>query len=130
MLFGSAALAAIYVLMGFCYHSHVQGLPVLLLVLAAIGCYAMSLAPVTWVVISEIFPNRIRGAAISVAVSALWIACFILTFTFPILNAKLGSSGTFWLYGAICVLGLVFIFFKLPETKNKSLEQIERELVD
>ena len=130
MLFGSAALAAIYVLMGFCYHSHVQGLPVLLLVLAAIGCYAMSLAPVTWVVISEIFPNRIRGAAISVAVSALWIACFILTFTFPILNAKLGSSGTFWLYGVICLLGLVFIFFKLPETKNKSLEQIERELVD
>ena len=130
MLFGAAGLAMIYGAMGYCYANAVHGLPVLLLVLAAIGCYAMSLAPVTWVVISEIFPNRIRGAAISVAVSALWIACFILTFTFPILNAKLGSSGTFWLYGAICVLGLVFIFFKLPETKNKSLEQIERELVD
>ena len=130
MLFGAAGLAMIYGAMGYCYANAVHGFPVLLLVLAAIGCYAMSLAPVTWVVISEIFPNRIRGAAISVAVSALWIACFILTFTFPILNAKLGSSGTFWLYGVICLLGLVFIFFKLPETKNKSLEQIERELVD
>lgn len=130
MLFGSAALALIYFAMGFCYHSHVQGLPVLLLVLAAIGCYAMSLAPVTWVVISEIFPNRIRGAAMSVAVSSLWIACFLLTYTFPMLNAKLGSSGTFWLYAAICVAGFLFIFIKLPETKGKSLEQIERELAD
>ena len=130
MLFGSAALAAIYVVMGCCYHSHVQGLPVLLLVLAAIAAYAMSLAPVTWVVISEIFPNHIRGAAMSVAVSALWIACFLLTYTFPILNAKLGPAGTFWLYAAICVLGFLFILAKLPETKGKTLEQIERDLVD
>ncbi|HEY2083138.1 MAG TPA: sugar porter family MFS transporter [Verrucomicrobiae bacterium] len=130
MLLGSAGLAVIYVAMGFCYHSAVHGLPVLLLVLAAIGCYAMSLAPVTWVVISEIFPNRIRGAAMAVAVSSLWIACFLLTYTFPILNEKLGSAGTFWLYGAICVAGFVFIKFKLPETKGKSLEEIERELVD
>jgi sugar porter (SP) family MFS transporter len=130
MLLGSAGLALIYVAMGFCYHSGVHGLPVLLLVLAAIGCYAMSLAPVTWVVISEIFPNRIRGAAMAVAVSSLWIACFLLTYTFPILNKKLGSAGTFWLYGAICVAGFVFIKFKLPETKGKSLEEIERELVD
>jgi len=130
MLFGSAALAVIYTAMGFCYHSNVQGLPVLLLVLAAIGCYAISLAPVTWVVISEIFPNRIRGAAMAVAVSSLWIACFLLTFTFPILNKYLGAAGTFWLYGAICVAGFVYIKFKLPETKGKTLEQIERELVD
>jgi sugar porter (SP) family MFS transporter len=130
MLFGSAGLALIYIAMGFCYSKGVQGLPMLLLVLAAIGCYAMSLAPVTWVVISEIFPNRIRGAAVAVAVSALWIACFILTYTFPILNAKLGPAGTFWLYGAICVAGFIYIFFKLPETKGKSLEQLERELVD
>jgi len=128
MLFGSAALAFIYFAMGWCYHSHVQGLPMLLLVLTAIGCYAMSLAPVTWVVISEIFPNRIRGAAMAVAVSSLWIACFLLTYTFPMLNAKLGPSGTFWLYGAICAAGFFFIQFKLPETKGKTLEQLEREL--
>ena len=130
MLLGAAGLAVIYTVMGFCYAQHVQGLPVLLLVLAAIGCYAMSLAPVTWVVISEIFPNRIRGAAMSVAVSALWIACFLLTYTFPILDAKLGPAGTFWLYAAICVAGFLFIFAKLPETKGKTLEQIEKDLVD
>ncbi len=130
MLFGAAGLAVIYAGMGLCYAKGLQGLPVLLLVLAAIGCYAMSLAPITWVVISEIFPNRIRGAAMSVAVAALWIACFILTFTFPYLNKSLKAAGTFWLYAGICVAGLVFIFFRLPETKGKTLEQIEKDLVD
>jgi sugar porter (SP) family MFS transporter len=130
MLFGAAAMAVIYAAMGFCYHDGVKGLPMLLLVLAAIASYSMSLAPVTWVVISEIFPNRIRGAAMAVAVAALWLACFILTDTFPLLNAMLGAAGTFWLYAVICVLGFVFIHFKLPETKGRTLEQIERELVD
>jgi SP family sugar porter-like MFS transporter len=65
----------------------------------------------------------------SIAVAALWSACFILTYTFPLLNHALGAAGTFWLYGTICVFGGIFIFFKLPETKGKSLEQIERELV-
>ena len=130
MLFGAAGLAVIYTAMAFCYHGHVQGLPMLLLVLSAIACYSMSLAPVTWVVISEIFPNRIRGAAMAIAVAALWLACFILTYTFPILNANLGAAGTFSLYAAICVLGFIFICFKLPETKNKTLEQIEKDLVD
>jgi sugar porter (SP) family MFS transporter len=130
MLFGSAALAIIYATMGACYFGGVKGLPMLLLVLAAIGCYAVSLAPVTWVVISEIFPNRIRGAAMAVAVSSLWIACFLLTYTFPMLNKKLGSAGTFWLYAAISVAGFIFVKFQLPETKGKTLEQIERELVD
>jgi sugar porter (SP) family MFS transporter len=130
MLFGAAGLAIIYTILGFCYHAGMQGMPLLLLVLAAIACYSMSLAPVTWVVISEIFPNRIRGAAMAVAVAALWLACFLLTYTFPLLNAQLGAAGTFWLYAGICVAGFVFIFFKLPETKNKSLEEIERDLVD
>lgn len=130
MLFGSAALSVIYLTLGFCYFIGVKGLPMLLLVLAAIGSYAMSLAPVVWVVISEIFPNRIRGAAMAVAVSSLWIACFLLTFSFPILNKTLGSAGTFWLYAGICVAGFLFVKFKLPETKGKTLEQIEHELVD
>ena len=114
----------------------------LILVVAALACYSMSLAPVTWVVISEIFPNRIRGAAMSVAVFSLWVGCTALTFTFPILNegfeiakwnwkwAGLGAHGVFWLYGAICVAGFLVILKKLPETKGKSLEDIERELVD
>jgi len=130
MIFGAAALAVIYSALGFCYHSGMQGLPLLLLVLAAIGSYAMSLAPVTWVVISEIFPNRIRGAAMSIAVAALWLACFLLTFTFPLLNAKLGAAGTFWLYAVICAAGFIFIVKKLPETKGQTLEQIERDQAD
>ncbi|MCI0491768.1 MAG: sugar porter family MFS transporter [Planctomycetes bacterium] len=130
MLIGAAGLAVIYFAMGACYRSHVTGLPMLLLVLAAIGCYAMSLAPVTWVVISEIFPNRIRGAAMSVAVSSLWLACFILTYTFPLLNERLGPAGTFWLYAAVCAAGFVFILARLPETKGQTLEDIERQLVD
>jgi sugar porter (SP) family MFS transporter len=129
MLLGAGGLALIYVVLGACYAGGVKGLPMLLLVLAAIGCYSMSLAPVTWVVISEIFPNRIRGAAMSVAVSSLWIACFILTYTFPLLKASLGASGTFWLYAGICLLGFFFILARLPETKGKSLEQIEKDLV-
>jgi SP family sugar porter-like MFS transporter len=116
--------------MGCCYFTGIQGLPMLLLVLAAIGCYALSLAPVTWVVLSEIFPNRIRGAAMSVCVFALWVACFILTLTFPTLNSRLGPACTFWIYAAICAAGFIFILLRLPETKGKTLEQIERELVD
>jgi SP family sugar porter-like MFS transporter len=105
-----------------------SGIHVLILVVFAIACYACSLAPVVWVVIAEIFPNRIRGAAISISVSFLWIACFILTYTFPILNDKLGASYTFWIYAAICCLGFTFIKFFLPETKGKTLEEIEVEL--
>jgi sugar porter (SP) family MFS transporter len=130
MLVGAAGLALIYGALGSCYAGGVKGLPMLLLVLAAIGCYAMSLAPVTWVVIAEIFPNRIRGAAMSVAVAALWIACFVLTYTFPLLNAHLGPAGTFWLYALICAAGFCFVLVRLPETKGKSLEAIEAELVD
>ena len=130
MLVGAVGLAVIYLAMGACYARHVQGWPLLVLVLAAIGCYAMSLAPVTWVVISEIFPNRIRGAAMSVAVSSLWIACFLLTVSFPLLNKALGPAKTFWIYAAICVAGAVFIWKKLPETKGKTLEEIERDLSD
>ncbi len=130
MLFGFASLAVIYIAMGWCYQSGVKGLPMLLLVLTAIACYAMSLAPVVWVIISEIFPNRIRGAAMSVAVCALWIACFLLTFTFPQMNARLGPAGTFWTYAGICAIGFIFVKLRLPETKGKTLEEIEKELVD
>jgi len=125
MLTGSAGLAMIYTCLGALYYVHSHGVHMLVLVVAAIGCYAMSLAPVTWVIISEIFPNRIRGAAMSVAVTSLWIASFILTYTFPLFNHALGAAKTFWIYGAICVAGFFFIKARLPETKGKTLEQIE-----
>jgi sugar porter (SP) family MFS transporter len=130
MLLGCAGIGVCHTLIGFGYLFHLKGLIVMIPVMATIGCYSFSLAPITWVLISEIFPNRIRGAAVSVAVSSLWIACFVLTYTFPILHRTLGPAYTFWLYAAICAAGVAFIFLRVPETKGKSLEQIERELVD
>ena len=126
MLFGAGGLACIYATIGLMYYLKLQGLPLLIMVVSAIACYAMTLAPVTWVLLSEIFPNRIRGFAMSVGTFALWAACFVLTYTFPLLNKTLKASGTFWLYGLICVLGFWFIFKKLPETKGRSLEEIEK----
>lgn len=123
MLVGSAGLAVIYVLIGLSFAMHTQGTHVLLLVVAAIAFYGCTLAPVTWVVLSEIFPNRVRGTAM--AVFALWVGCFTLTYSFPLLNQAFGPAGTFWIYAAICVLGFVFIFLRLPETKGKTLEEIE-----
>ena len=127
LLLGSLGLALIYAVLGACYYFSITGVAVLILVLMGIACYAMTLAPVTWVVISEIFPNRIRGMAMAVATFSLWTACFILTYTFPLLNAGLGAYGTFWLYGVVCILGYLFIKSQLPETKGKSLEEIEQE---
>ncbi len=129
MVLGSIGLAITYILLGGAYYFELKGIAVLSLVIIAIAIYAMSLAPIVWVILSEIFPNRIRGAAMALATFALWVACFILTFTFPLLNEALGASGTFWVYAAICLLGFVFVLLKLPETKGKSLEEIEKELV-
>lgn len=128
MLFGSIGLACIYAILGFCYFYSVTGTSVLILVIAAIACYAMTLAPVTWVVLSEMFPVKIRAMAMAVSTFTLWTACFILTYSFPILNSSLGSYGTFWLYGIICFAGYLFLRKYLTETKGKSLEQIEKEL--
>jgi MFS transporter, SP family, xylose:H+ symportor len=128
MLFGCAGIGLSHFLIGLAYSRGLLGLPILILTLCTIGCYAMSLAPVTWVIISEIFPNQIRGTAVSLSVSALWIASFLLTFTFPVINQSLGPAKTFWLYAAICLGGFAFTFLQVPETKCKTLEQIEMEL--
>jgi len=128
MLWGCAGIAVSQTVLGFVYRAEIKGLPVLIITLCTIACYALSLAPVTWVLISEIFPNRVRGIAVSIAVSSLWIASFLLTLTFPILNRALGSSGTFWTYAGICLAGFLFVLARVPETKGKTLEQIEREL--
>jgi SP family sugar porter-like MFS transporter len=128
MIAGSAGLAVVFGLIGASYALHSRGLHILLLVLVALALYALSLAPVTWVLLSEIFPNRIRGAAMSVSTFSLWTACFVLTYTFPLLNKGLGSAGTFGIYAGISVLGFLFIKSRVRETKGRTLEQIEREL--
>ena len=129
-LAGWSGLTVIFVAMGLCFHLGVTGLPVVILIMAAIGCYAATIAPMCWVTLAEIFPNRIRGAAMAAAVFALWTGNFLLTYTFPALLARFGAAGVFGIFAAICALGFIFMKAKLPETKGKTLEQIERELVD
>jgi len=128
MQYGAAGLTIIYVLIGAAYSFGIMGLPVLLLVLVAIAIYAVTLAPVTWVLLSEIFPNRVRGSAMATCTLALWVACFVLTYTFPLLNVALGAAGSFFLYGAICLAGWAFVQLKVPETKGVSLEALEQQL--
>lgn len=128
MQYGAAGLTIIYVLIGMAYSFGIMGLPVLLLVLVAIAIYAVTLAPVTWVLLSEIFPNRVRGTSMATCTLALWVACFVLTYTFPLLNVALGAAGSFFLYGAICLAGWAFVQLKVPETKGVSLEVLEQQL--
>ncbi len=128
MLFGAGGLAVLYIFIGYILNKG-TGTGLSLTILMAIGIYAMSLAPLTWVLISEIFPNQIRGAATSVAVLMLWFAYFILVFTFPIIENKFGDAIAFWVYSIICIAGFVFIYKKVKETKGKSLEEIEKEFI-
>jgi len=128
MLFGSIGLALDYILLGSAFFFHLKGVAVLVLVVAAIAVFAMSLGPVVWVILSEIFPNQIRGAAMAIATFSLWTACFVLTYTFPLLNKSLGAAGTFWVYSGICIAGFIFVAIQLRETKGKSLEEIEKGL--
>ena len=125
MLFGSGALAILYIILAMLLKNQASTIYVSIVVLAAISVYSMSLAPVTWVLISEIFPNKIRGLASSVAVVSLWAAYFVLVFTFPILAEKIGTYGPFWMYAAICVAGFIFIKIKVKETKGKTLEEMD-----
>lgn len=125
MLFGSLVLSVLYVLLAILLKNGTSAGFVSIFVLLAIASYATSLAPVTWVLISEIFPNKIRGIATSVAVVSLWAAYFILVFTFPVLAKTLGTYGPFWLYAAICLLGFFFIRSKVKETKGRTLEELE-----
>jgi sugar porter (SP) family MFS transporter len=129
MLSGALGLAVIYVATGWAFRAHVTGLIPVILVISAIACYCYSLAPITWVILAEIFPNRVRGAAMSISVAALWIANFLLAQTFPPMVERLGLARCFWIYAAICFAGFLFLVRRLPETKGKTLEELESALV-
>ena len=98
----------------------------LLFILGYIACFASSLGPVVWVVISEIFPTRIRGRAMGIATVCLWVACALVAQVFPIMLEKLDGALTFGIFAAMCVITFVFVLLVVPETKGKSLEQIEK----
>lgn len=129
MLIGAGGLGLIYLTLGTCYFFEVKGVMMVALVVTAISVYAMTLGPVTWTLLAEIFPNRVRGIAMAVCTFALWVGCCTLTFSFPSMNAALGSSGTFWIYSGICVGAFIFLYRNCPETKGKELEELEREMV-
>lgn len=129
MKLGAGGLCGIYLILGICYYFQITGVFMIVLVVAAIACYAMTLGPVTWVLLAEIFPNRVRAVAVATSTFALWVGSSTLTYTFPLLNVSLGSYGTFWIYSAVCLAGFLFVSFMLPETKGKSLEELEDELI-
>ncbi len=129
ILLGAGGLGMIYLILGTCYAMQVTGFAMVVLVVMAISCYAMTLGPVTWTLLAEIFPNRIRGVAMATCTFALWVGCTTLTFSFPVMNAALGSSGSFWIYSIICACAFLFLFRHCPETKGKSLAELEKELV-
>ncbi|OQP47845.1 sugar porter family MFS transporter [Niastella populi] len=124
MLAGAAGLSVIYVVLALLLKNQAAASLVSVFVLIAIALYATSLAPVTWVLIAEIFPNHIRARATTVAVIALWAAYFVLVFTFPVLAQKLGAYGPFYMYAGICVLGYFFVRSRVHETKGRTLEEI------
>ena len=129
ILIGAGGLGLIYLTLGTCYYLGLTGFLMVALVVAAISVYAMTLGPVTWTLLAEIFPHRVRGIAMATCTFALWVGCCTLTFSFPSMNAALGSSGTFWIYSAICVCAFIFLWNRCPETKGKSLEELENELI-
>lgn len=129
MKLGAGGLCCIYLILGICYFFELTGVFMILLVVAAIACYAMTLGPVTWVLLAEIFPNRVRAVAVATSTFALWVGSATLTYTFPLLNVALGSYGTFWIYSVVCLAGFLFVSYKLPETKGKSLEELEKEMI-
>ena len=131
MITGGLIMAVSMLSLGFAFFNRQTGIFALLFMLFYIAGFAMSWGPVTWVILSEIFPNSIRGA-MSVSVAALWIANLIVSWTFPMLNdnewltGKFNHGFSYWIYGLMCILGALFVYKFIPETKGKSLEEIEK----
>jgi SP family xylose:H+ symportor-like MFS transporter len=131
MITGAVIMALSMMSLGFAFFFRHTGFFALFCMLLYIAGFAMSWGPVTWVILSEIFPNSIRGA-MSVPVAALWIANLIVSWTFPIMNDNTWLTGIFnhgfsyWIYGLMCLLAAFFIYKFIPETKGRSLEEIEK----
>jgi MFS transporter, SP family, arabinose:H+ symporter len=111
------------------YFKKFEGYLILFLILMYIASFSASLGPVTWVLVSEIFPNKLRSKAMSVSIVALWVANFSLIFVFPLMLNRLGGATAFLIFDIMCVILLVFTIIKVPETRGKSLEELEKILV-
>ncbi len=132
MLIGSAGMGISLLAMGVAAYCQRTELWILLFILSYIACFALSVGPVTWVILSEIFPTRIRGRAMAIATICLWVANYLISQTFPMMEEnewlldKFHHAFPFWLYGVFCVVLLIFVSRFVPETKGKTLEDIEK----
>jgi len=132
MIIGSAGMGLSLLGMGLMAYVQKTDLWVLLFILGYIACFALSVGPVTWVILSEIFPTRIRGRAMAIATVCLWAANYLVSQTFPMMEEnnwlleKFHHAFPFWLYGIFCVVLVTFVWRFVPETKGKTLEEIEK----
>ncbi len=130
MIIGALGMAISYLLIGYLFLSgNTEGWLILTAIITAPTFFAMGLGPTVWVVMSEIFPNKIRGVAMSLSSLALWIACYLLTLTFPVFVEWFSAANTFWIYAVICLAGVIIIGRYLPETKGITLEELEKKLI-
>ena len=126
LLITSAAMGLSLVILGGAFQLHLAPVWVFVFTLAYVASFGLAMGPVVWVVLAEIFPTRTRGRAMAVATVALWIACFAVSQTVPWMFKNLGHSYTFWTYAVMCAASFVFVARYVPETKGKTLEEIER----
>ncbi len=130
LLIGCALMGLSLIGVAACFHfQYFENYLVLLFLMIYIAGFSASLGAVTWVILSEIFPNRIRGLALSISTLLLWIADFFASFAFPVLNEKLGVAITLLIFSALCGIYYIYIKRKIPETKGRSLEELEKMLV-
>jgi MFS transporter, SP family, arabinose:H+ symporter len=130
LVVGAIGMAiSLSVMAGAFYTRHFEGYLVLVFILLFIASFAVSIGPVSWVVIAEIFPNKLRSKAMSVAIVSLWTSTFLVSLTFPVILERFGGGAAFAIFAAMCILLLLYVVFRLPETKGKSLEELERILL-
>ncbi len=130
MIIGPAGMGIfLFCISGAYLTNHFTGLLPLILMMGYLAFFALSLGPIVWVLLGEIFPNRIRSRAVSISILAQWAANFLVSFTFPILKQSVGSGLTFLIYAVMCVVCVVFVYRCIVETKGKTLEQIEKEFL-
>jgi len=115
-----------FAFVGWLYHAHGSGLAVLILVMSFVAGHAFGNGVACWVIISEIYPTKVRGRGMSIATTALWLVGFLGNQSFPIMQKHLGLDGTFWLFSAGALLTIVLVPWLIPETKGRSLEEITK----
>ena len=125
LVVGTVVQTLSLLMVGWMFYSGSTGASVLICILAFVAAFAMAMGPVPWIIISEIFPARIRGRASSVGVFTIWTACYVVAQTFPLLKDKIGPAATFWIYAICSLASLIFVVIVLPETKGRTLEEIE-----